>query len=594
MKPRTPRTTGYSRGRPSAVWWYLFALLTIWVLIIVVVNPLGEFMVNDDWAFVKSLESLRNEGQLASTGWGPRGAPGGPSLITHLLWGLLFVEVWGFSLTILRISVLTLGVLGSVSLLFLLRFAGASDRTAFLGTLTLVFNPLFLSQCFTFMSDVTFTSYALFAIPFLALGVDKGSTGWIILGLCFALASILTRQIGIVIPLAFAATIILHPRWAAQGRTKWVLLSLGITIVPWLAYEFFLAEVGSTPLTEHQVIHNIIRSPFSKGFPDYPLFLLQQLLHGALGYTCLLVSPVLVLRYRELWATVTFKRFVVITSVLFAVLEALILTGIVNPPVFFYRNVIYDFGIGPVLLKDTYTLGIPRGPTIPKPLFYVLVYWAILAIGAAFVLGVRTLRKLGRGISHGDEESVGFLPAFTLLAALAYVGIILLTDFHDRYLIPVCALFIIWIVSDMPREEDPARSRGMVTAAVVPLIVFAVFSVAGTRDFMALKRAEAQAHKFLLTEIHAEPCNVDGGFEFNGYHCVRNDFEPRAGLSWWWVHREDYVVTLGTLPGYRVIRRFPFTKYLGADGAVYVLQPLGNKAVEDGRSGRKKQDSAGR
>ena len=154
MKPRTPRTTGYSRGRPSAVWWYLFALLTIWVLIIVVVNPLGEFMVNDDWAFVKSLESLRNEGQLASTGWGPRGAPGGPSLITHLLWGLLFVEVWGFSLTILRISVLTLGVLGSVSLLFLLRFAGASDRTAFLGTLTLVFNPLFLSQCFTFKNFI--------------------------------------------------------------------------------------------------------------------------------------------------------------------------------------------------------------------------------------------------------------------------------------------------------------------------------------------------------------------------------------------------------------------------------------------------------
>jgi hypothetical protein len=582
MNPSTQLTTKDSIDGSRTVLRLVFAVLAVWVLIVVVVGPVGEFMVNDDWAFVKSLESLKNTGRLASTGWGPRDAPGGPSLITHLLWGLLFVEVWGFSLTILRISVLTLGVLGSLSLLLLLRSTAASDRTVLLGTLTLVLNPLFLSQCFTFMSDVTFTSFALFSILFISLGVERGSSGSILAGLLFALASILTRQIGIVIPIAFALTIVLHPRGALLGRVKWVLLGLGTTIVPWLAYEFFLAHVGSTPLTEHQVVHRILEIPFSKGFPDYPLFLLQELIHGALGYTCLLVSPVLVLRYPELWRSAAFKWFVIIATVLFGVLEALILTGIADPPVVFHRNVIYNLGIGPLLLKDTYILGIPRGPTIPKPLFHLLVYWATVAMAATCMLGARTVGKLCSGTSRATGESVGFLPAFAFLAATAYLGIILLTGFHDRYLIPLCALFIVWIVSDTPKSEAPLRSPAVITAAVVPLLLFAVFSTAGTRDFMEIKRAQALAHTFLLREMKADPCRVDGGFEFNGYHCVQNDFEPGEGLSWWWVRGEDYVVTLGPLDGYRVVRKFPFTRYLGADGAVHVLKPLLGKPPKHG------------
>jgi hypothetical protein len=74
-------------------------------------------MVNDDWAFVKALETLAFEGRMPTTGWGPSWAPGGPSLIVHLLWGHLFTFLGGFSITILRISVLTLGILGSCALL---------------------------------------------------------------------------------------------------------------------------------------------------------------------------------------------------------------------------------------------------------------------------------------------------------------------------------------------------------------------------------------------------------------------------------------------------------------------------------------------
>ena len=99
-----------SAGTYCSVWVPLVFLTGIWTAIIFIVNPVGEFMVNDDWAFVRCLESLMREGRLETTGHGPSNAPGGPALITHLLWGLAFVKTAGFSLTVLRVSVLTLGV----------------------------------------------------------------------------------------------------------------------------------------------------------------------------------------------------------------------------------------------------------------------------------------------------------------------------------------------------------------------------------------------------------------------------------------------------------------------------------------------------
>jgi hypothetical protein len=67
----------------------LCVLLLCWLAIIWIVGPTGEFMVNDDWSFVKMLDALRNEGRLIATGWGG----GGPAAIIHVLWGWLFTEV---------------------------------------------------------------------------------------------------------------------------------------------------------------------------------------------------------------------------------------------------------------------------------------------------------------------------------------------------------------------------------------------------------------------------------------------------------------------------------------------------------------------
>ncbi len=544
-------------------------MLLLWTAVTVIVNPVGEFMINDDWSFVRILEVLSSEGRLMATGWGK----GGPSAIVHILWGGLFTEVAGFSLTALRLSVLAIGIMGSAALLCLLRFAAAPVWLAFLGVVTLLFNPLFLSQCFTFMTDITFASLAIFSLLFLWLGAERRNTGLIVIGLVFALAAILTRQIGIVIPFSFVAACFLLPAGKDLGRTRILLLAMGIAIAPWIAYEYYLHYAGSTPVTSHAVFRNILGAPLAKGLLGYLATLCVRLFHNALGYACLLVSPLLVLRYREVWPLRLFRGFVAILTAAFVLFEIGILAGLLDPPVAFHRNVIRDFGIGPILLKDTYILGIQRTFAIPKWAYYLIVYWSILSIAVTVILGVLFSGRLLAIRAEAPARQVTFLQALTFLCALAYLGIIMLTGFHDRYLIPVCIFLIVWLISDKPDAfRPPALLKELAPCVVMPALL-AVFSVGGTRDFMEMKRAQAKAQDFLLKELKIAPCRFDGGFEFNGYRCYKKEFEPKEGLSWWWVEREDYLVTLGPLPNYTVVRTFPFTRILGEDGQIHVLRP---------------------
>lgn len=93
---------------------------------------------------------------------------------------------------------------------------------------------------------------------------------------------------------------------------------------------------------------------------------------------------------------------------------------------------------------------------------------------------------------------------------------------------------------------------------------------AGPRERRSLKSKLTN----ILHEMRANPCDGDGGMEFNGYHCYNPNFKAKPGLSWWWVNQEDFLVTLGPLKGYEVVRTLPFSRYIGPKAAIHVLRPL--------------------
>ncbi len=555
-------------------WSCVVLLLLIWTVVIYIVNPVGEFMINDDFAFTKALDTLRTHETIGPTWMGPQGEGGGPALITHLLWGLLFSEIFGYSLTVLRLSVLTLSVLGSLAFFYLLKTTKAGDWLSFWGTLTLMFNPLYLSQSFTYMTDITFVSLVIFSFLLIQRGIDENQAFVVAIGLVFGLFATLSRQFGVIASLAFMLTCFIHPKGRQFGRTRAVVMTVILTILPWLAFERFLYWTGSTPITEHVLLRELLTYPISKGFPDYLVFIFGQLCQSVLGYTAFFVSPVVALLYRQYFHETAFRYFFCIVTAFFVTLELAIFAGFVNPPEFMTGNVLFNFGIGPILLKDVYILGVKRMANLSPEVYYIFVWWAVLSLGIALPLVYKCIRQILRMIIQSTEHTqVSFLSCLTLIFILIYGGAIILIGIRDRYLIPLSAMAIVFLFSYSGGLKNCRLSLKGLALAAAPLIFMIILSVGGTHDFMALKRSQTLALDYLTKNLKVNPFNLDGGMEFNGYNCYHLDHESPKGVSWWWVDREDYVVTLGDLNGFQTVRKFPFQRLLGKDGAIYILKP---------------------
>jgi 4-amino-4-deoxy-L-arabinose transferase-like glycosyltransferase len=548
-----------------SAWWPLLGLAVYWVAAIWIVDPWGPVLANDDFSFYRCLNALTTQGKIIATGWGK----GGPALIVHLLWSRLFTFIFGWSFDVVRISVLTWGVIGSVAVLLLLRRLKAPAWLALLGALVLAANPLYFSLSFTYMTDVTFAGLCVCSLWSLQAGGVRRSWLLVSFGLILAAMATLTRQIGIVIPMAFIILTLFRPGAREMGRWKLVLAALILSFLPWIGWEFALGAMGSTPVTRHSVFQNIVGHWIEKGPADYLVFVYTRLFHAALGYSGFFLLPLLVFWYQKFLMMPWVRRVFYAITVAFIVLETAILSGVIDPPVVFYQNVITNFGIGPLLFRDTYLMGIQRLSPLHPAAYYTLAYLAVLGGLSLLAVGLKAIR---------DFFQLNFIAALSLLCTVFYLGIITLAGFHDRYLIPVVLFLIIFLVGLMKDEVPWPPALPAVTASFILLIATAWFSIAGTHDYLALRKAAFKAHEFTIKELGADVCRVDGGFEINGYYCYDPDYQQRNDLSWWWVDADDYLLTMGPLPGYNVIKVFPVRRHLGKDGGVFVMKSESNQS----------------
>jgi len=89
---------------------------------------------------------------------------------------------------------------------------------------------------------------------------------------------------------------------------------------------------------------------------------------------------------------------------------------------------------------------------------------------------------------------------------------------------------------------------------------------------LSWNRARWQALNNLAAE-RVTPIDIDGGFEFNGWYLYDLNYIPRLKKSWWWVFRDDFMVTFGPVPEFTEIKRYPFRRWLPpGEGNILVLQ----------------------
>ncbi len=100
---------------------YVLLFVTVFILSEIIVNPSGNFPLNDDWSYSKSVNILHNEGKYNIGDWGAM------TLFTNLIWGFLFTKIFGFSTIVSSlIGILVLNKL-VVSILFYISVFGIKD-----------------------------------------------------------------------------------------------------------------------------------------------------------------------------------------------------------------------------------------------------------------------------------------------------------------------------------------------------------------------------------------------------------------------------------------------------------------------------------
>jgi hypothetical protein len=234
-------------------------------------------------------------------------------------------------------------------------------------------------------------------------------------------------------------------------------------------------------------------------------------------------------------------------------------------------NVIFDLGLGPALLRDTYLLGLPHWPAAPKQ-FWFIVTAAALWGSSLLILGVLpAMKRISRPLATPSNPELATI-FFVLSAVALYVAAIGITGFLDRYLIWPLPLLMAVLSLETRTGRLERRVLPFALRAALP-IIFGLFAVAGTHDYLAWNQARWQALTDLMVKDGVSYTNIDGGFEFNGLYAYQAAYHIDPSKSPWWVDGDDYMISFGPIPGYAEMSRYPFERWMPPErGHIFILR----------------------
>lgn len=538
-----------SRFSVDSVW--LVAL--VWTLFVAVVNPIGNFPLNDDWSYAIAVQRLLETGHFHPTGWTSM------TLLAHVLWGALFCLPFGFSFTALRVATLVAAALGIVAFARLLQLSGCGSRKSTLATAALAFNPLYLSQAHTFMTDITFAASALFAILLFCRYLQTRRITYFAAALALVLVSLLIRQLALFLPLAMTATLFIDPQ--RQRRLMPLLVSAGSVLACaaiLVAFEAWLSMRGVLPAAFHEKSNSLFHILVQ---PREWLGVVPRNSFNAIIYLGWFLFPVLFVRLPALYRSHMRSkagRVVLIGGGLVAVasVAALFLTHHSMP---LGWNIIQRRGLGPVEMRDAVLLPVSAVPKLP------LVFWQIVTVlsvigGTLLLLDLAGIvRRLIRRESVPWDDSGTLVKVFLLVGTLVYMGPLIFGGFYDRYLLVPIALLLALFALDlqhMERDTPPDRRTGRAvwTIAWLALVLTSGFAISSTHDYLSWNRARWQLVDRLFAK-GIKPESIDGGLEVNGLYLYDPAYVTKPGKSWYWVKDDQYVLSFVPLPGYHTIDR---------------------------------------
>jgi hypothetical protein len=546
----------------------LLAIASLWFISLTITNPLGDFPLNDDWSFGLAARHFIDYGDFRPTGWTAM------PLITHVLWGSLFCLPTGFSFEALRFSTLTISLIGIFGTYLLIRELKGSRWLAVIVALTITFNPIYFALSNTFMTDIPFSATMILAVLFLVRSLKNDSDFDLLFGSIFIVAATLNRQLGIVVPFAFAVSFFLK-----NGFTNRVLVRAIIPLIfcigALLVFKHWLTATDRLPVRYSQNNDMLIQKLTDPG-------MLSEFVKNAFKavlYLGWFLSPVLILYFGRIWFNhkgrlATRITLVITASILLGMLSLILWQSQHLMPL--SGNIINTAGIGPFTLRDTDILNAPHLATLPASFWLIIT--ALSLLGGALLMSTASIIsiRLSPAFWSGKMNSSQAVSTFLFLSTVVYVIPLLFKGFFDRYLVPVIPFLAANIACLLVEDQTQSCRTGEKLFHVVVLvliILFSVFSVCGTRDYLTWNRTRWEILNDLMESKRAKAEDIDGGFEFNGLYMYDPVYHQKPDKSWWWVKGDKFVVSFGAIPGYSVIREYKYRQWMPLNnGSIMLLE----------------------
>jgi hypothetical protein len=557
-------------------------LIAAWAAIVGVVGLGGDFALNDDWAYAWSVRHLLKTGELRVLPWAA------PALVTHVAWGAALANWFGASYVVLRCGTLAFGLAAHLLLYAVARRGALAPGPALVMALAAAASPWFVNLSFTFMTEVPWTAMLLAAM-LLALHAERGRLLLVFGAGLLLLCAALSRQYAIITAPAFVALLLtdsLRQRRGlpvALGRAAVFLLPL---VAGFGAYFYWFLHVHGATTGYSDALAGIRRiswQPFAHALQGLHYLGLWLLPFSVAAWRAGLVRAV-VTRRQALVSLVLLAGYAVGVALSF-VFDPQPLYGVtgefpISMP--YMHNLVYNIGSGVPTFTDVYQ---GRVPFLHDALWFGWVLTGLSTASGVLATGwlVRGLRVTWRhfwvslrgpgdaapgpdALPPDDEVARGRLRLLVFGAAGCYLGWQLLTgmSLFDRYFAVAVPMLLLLAVDGLPARVAVSRP------ALVVIALFGLFSVATTREYLAI----SGARQVVANRLHAAGVpddEVDAGFEINGGRHFLSHWKATHKLlrpegNQWWVAHPVYSLQfwLPTAPDCRVVDQEPFWTWPGA------------------------------
>lgn len=496
---------------------YLLILIFLFIGQFLLISPIGEFPLNDDWVHAEMVQHWTNTNEFRLNPYT------GPTFYTQLIYARGLSELFGFSFTLLRISTLVLTACLVFGLFYFLKYVTKNNHLAFFTALLLWLNPITYQLSFTFMTDIPALAFLFFSLIAFYFGTTKTKPSLFWFGSLSAVLGFFIRQTTILILPAISLATLIQPQLRKFKYWLAILIPGSITtLLYWYLQTNHLLGEGTS---YHQIADTRT--------------LIKHVIWGSL-YTGLYVGlfslPLTIsvikknLRAWYFWGGLA--GFSISAWLYF----------LKNKFFPYAVNTINLFGLGPFTdtLAGTYNTLVPQ--------WVWLLVSACAGIGFGFL--VVTIIQILKTKNFLIRPSF-----FILLFVLIFTGPIIFYTGFDRYYVALFLATAIILTLEYPRTKPHWLGW-------TGLLLMAIYTVSQTHFYLNWNRVRAELTNLAFSHYHAKADTLDAGYEWTGFYDYWLAAQIPRVYRWpanspWWIKflminiTREQIISSTPLPGYQ-------------------------------------------